>query len=236
MPTRSEAEEHLRIIRSLMEKATIYRAISAEASAVGGVLAIAASFAFGNWWDSYSEGGWLQSTGSNLVALWLSVLAITALANVVFLWRDARRRGDQFVSSGMRLAIRALLPSYLVAAFCTWFIGFNIYPNMTVAAWIICHGLALLATGHFAPRSLNFLGWAFLLAGLVSVLPLAGANWPTISGLGIATDEHLDQIRQRHALLIGQRWMAWIFGLFHLIYAACTWPRRVRGAQGGAQP
>ena len=38
MPTRSEAEEHLRVIRSLMEKATIYRAISAPTALLGGVL------------------------------------------------------------------------------------------------------------------------------------------------------------------------------------------------------
>ena len=43
MIARSEAEEHLRVIRSLMEKATIYRALSAPAALVGGLLTISAS-------------------------------------------------------------------------------------------------------------------------------------------------------------------------------------------------
>jgi hypothetical protein len=36
----TEAEEHLRVIRSLMEKATIYRAISAPTAFVGGLASL----------------------------------------------------------------------------------------------------------------------------------------------------------------------------------------------------
>jgi len=37
MQTATEAEEHLRVIRSLMEKATIYRAVSAPTALAGAI-------------------------------------------------------------------------------------------------------------------------------------------------------------------------------------------------------
>jgi len=43
MNERSRGEEHLRVIRSLMERATIYRAISAPTALLGGLLALATS-------------------------------------------------------------------------------------------------------------------------------------------------------------------------------------------------
>ena len=233
MPTSTEAEEHLRVIRSLMEKATIYRSISAPAAALGGVLSIGASFAFGNWWPvgpvSVEKPEHIIE-GSHFLALWLGVLAVTALANLYFLWRAAKARRDFFVSPGMRAAARSLLPSYTVAAFGAYWLIWSPMPNFVVPMWIVCHGLGLLATGHFAPRSLVYLGWAFLLAGLFSIGPISSANWPVLAGfpLDLASEAGRGWIRN-HALLTGQLWMAVTFGVFHLIYAACTWPRKTGG-------
>ena len=41
MDERQRAEEHLRVIRTLMERATIYRAISAPTALAGGLIALA---------------------------------------------------------------------------------------------------------------------------------------------------------------------------------------------------
>ena len=249
MPIRSDAEEHLRIIRSLMEKATIYRAISAEAAAVGGVLAIVASFAFGNIFRDGISGNvdhWL------FMALWLGVLVLAGLSNAIFLYRSAQRRQERFISSGMRVALRALAPAFLVAGFFTIFLGEFYSGNLAnliafewiVPIWITCYGVALLATTHFAPRSLEWLGWAFLTAGLIAftqvaaarfqVIELAAAQFQALGAVGFYPIEstHLD----RFALSSCQRWMAGTFGLFHLIYAACTWPRRTRGTDAGGTP
>ena len=40
MDERQRAEEHLRVIRTLMERATIYRAISAPTALAGGLIAL----------------------------------------------------------------------------------------------------------------------------------------------------------------------------------------------------
>lgn len=124
----------------------------------------------------------------------------------------------------MRLAFSALLPSYLVATILTLALSVSPWPNLVVTAWITCHGLALLATRHFAPRSLGWLGWAFLIAGMISLIPLCHAN---PAGLGGAfPPKTLDFHPWRlEAALAAQRWMALTFGLLHLAYAGCAWPR-----------
>ena len=227
MPSRSEAEENLRVIRSLMEKATIYRAISAEAAAVGGVLALAASFAFGNWLALAHPPSPAAVSERSFVMLWLGVLGVTVAANIGFLWRDSRRRQEYFVSSGMRTALRALLPPYLVAAFCTaWtFFSFALDPVALVTVWIICHGLALLATSHFAPRSLGILGWMFLLSGLALTQRFKPIAYQ-VSAIVLSPEQRATW-PENGAILTAQLWMALTFGLLHLIYAACTWPRRI---------
>ena len=216
MQTRSDAEEHLRIIRSLMEKATIYRAISAPTALVGGLASIIAACALSAAIPPGAEFVFRH----RLIFLigWLTVLAITAAANTWFLWRDARRRGDVFLSAGMRAAVRAFSPSYLAAAFFTALLA-KPSPELLPPIWMLFYGLGLLATQHFAPRSIAVLGWAFFLTGpLLIISDMAGI----FESLGVI----------RHANLA----MGTTFGLFHLIYAACTWPRGASGAGIGGTP
>lgn len=218
MIERAEAEENLRVIRSLMEKATIYRAISAEAAAVGGALAVLSLIVLGNPSPgpvAASAARDIAASSRAFISVWLCILIITAASNFFFLWKDARRRDEAFVSSGMRLALRALLPGYMVAGAFTMSAWWGAEPGLVVSVWIICHGLGLLATSHFAPRSLTWLGWAFLIAGLISIVPLGA----------VATGRFPNA---ESALSSPQCWMAVTFGFFHLIYAACTWPRKAK--------
>src|SRR5688572_22678668 len=145
---RQQAEEHLRVIRSLMEKATIYRAISAPTALVGGLLALGTGvfFAVG------SDG--IENPPLVFLALWTVVLALTAAANVMFLRKDAKRRGERFVSAGMKLALRSLLPAYFVAATLTTIVTAHALHGTDATAalpfvWAICHGVGLLSTAHF---------------------------------------------------------------------------------------
>jgi hypothetical protein len=213
MTARSQAEEHLRVIRSLMEKATIYRAISAEAAAVGGVLAVLASFAHGNWFPGGGEAvPEIVQRDTILTVTWLIALLVTGTANFAFLYRHAVRRGDHVLSAGMRLALVALAPSFIFAGALTVLLGFGAFV-LLVPFWISLYGLGLLGTSHFAPRSLVWLGWAFLFAGIGCIAytaAMSGGSAPLIN--------------------FAQGSMALTFGLFHLVYAACTWPRRSAAA------
>ena len=204
---RAKAERDLHVIRSLMERATVYRAISAPAALVAGFLSIfgtAAIYLNNQASSNRPLQGWA------FAAIWLAVLILAAAANAFFIWREAKKDGRPFISSGMKLSLSAIAPNLLVpAAVTSWFLisGYKgAAEQELVVVWIAFYGLALLSTGLFAPRSLVCLGWAFLLTALA--LPALGnvvaelpANLPNLA-MGVT------------------------FGLYHLIYAICAWPRK----------
>jgi hypothetical protein len=202
----SNAEEDLRIIRSLMERATIYRAISAPTALVAGLLAILASVAI----HVHDEIMNLPAIGPRQFAsIWLVVLLLILIANTFFVSREAKRDGRLFVSPGMKLALRAVIPCLLIpTAFTGWFFttGFLGAQELDlVVLWIAFYGLALLSTQLFAPRSLALLGWAFLLSGLA-----VPAMTNTLENL----TDNLPNLA-----------MGITFGCYHLVYAICVWIR-----------
>ena len=203
----SKAEEHLRVIRSLMERATIYRAISAPTALVAGLLSILAAGAiFLNNETNFSLG--FQIASREFAFVWLVVLLIALATNAFFIRREACRTGRPFISPAMKVALRAIAPCLLIPLAVTiWFMQTGYLGNQElflVVVWTGFYGLALLSTNLFAPRSLVLLGWAFLLTGVaIPVLDRA-----------IETDFSGD---------IPDLAMGITFGLYHLVYAACTW-------------
>lgn len=207
---RSKAEADLRVIRSLMERATVYRAISAPAALVAGFLSICAAAAI----YLNNQGGLKRPVhGRAFAVIWLIVLILAAATNAFFIWQEATKDGRPFISSGMKLSLRAIAPNLLIPAAVTLWFLVNGYKGATelelVLAWIVFYGLALLSTGLFAPRSLVCLGWAFLLTALaIPALRNAFGDLPA----------------NLPALAMGLT-----FGVYHLIYAVCAWPRKSAG-------
>ncbi|MFL6515039.1 MAG: hypothetical protein ACJ8M1_08460 [Chthoniobacterales bacterium] len=208
MDERLNAEENLRVIRQLMERATVYRAISAPTALVAGILSLlAAAAVYYNNEVQLVLGRAVRPR--EFAVLWIAVLVLAAIANAYFLWREAARSGRPFVSSGMKLALQAITPNLLIpAAFTLWFFqtGYlGAQELQLVTVWVAFYGLGLLATALFAPRSLAILGWAFLLTALAT--PVLN-EW-----IDRLTDDAPDTI------------MGLTFGVYHLIYAITTWPR-----------
>jgi hypothetical protein len=69
--------------------------------------------------------------------------------------------------------------------------------------WILHYGLALLAIREFAPKSMVWLGWGFVLFGL----------------LCLATVANIVQLEREWIIRVNaSRLMALAFGGFHLVY------------------
>lgn len=228
MIDRSEAEEHLRVIRSLMEKATVYRAISAEAAAVGGALALIGSFAFGVPWIFRSAESYPTTPPNewSFMALWGVILLLATIANLFFLYRAAAKRQEPFFSSGMRLAATSLLPSFVAAGWGTVMAHAGFWIVYVAPIWMTGYGLALLATKPFAPRSLVWLGWAFLIAGLWAFPFALQIAWGAFYLIPPGHDPMI--WKEWNSIYVAQGLLGLSFGLFHLVYAVCTWPRRAR--------
>ena len=205
MPTPAEeAADQLRTIRALMERSTIYRAISAPAAAFAGLLSLGTCVWL--WTRQEPE---VTPAPTVFLAIWLGVLAAATSVNTLLLWRSARQRSEAFISPGMKHALRALMPP-LVAGFIMTLLEVSARGHAArechadiAANWILFYGLALLATGSFSPRSMQALGAGFFAFGILTFLPsvreIAGRQYPV-------------------AIIF----MATSFGILHLIYAAAV--------------
>ncbi|HEX4083515.1 MAG TPA: hypothetical protein VHY22_01290 [Chthoniobacteraceae bacterium] len=221
MNEQERAEEHLRTIRRLMERGTIYRAISAPTALVGGVLSILAFLIYTP--PRIEEGNFFPFPApehrlNRFIVIWVFVLLLTAAANTLFIVLGARQRGERVLSASMKTALAAIAPAFILGgALAALFAPGMFEPgvNFDIAVmWVSLYGVGLLATSQFAPRSLTILGLAFLTSGITAIVAIISlfSKAATADAIGDG----------RYASLL----MLLTFGLYHLIYAACVWPRK----------
>jgi len=202
MTDSDSAGRQLRVIRSLMERATIYRSISAPTALVGGLLSL------GGFATAYYAKHHRQHplSPTEFLIVWLVILALTGLTNLIFLSRGAARRSEVFFSPGMRCAALSLAPAFISAGVLTILIHRPIYLALI---WVTLYGVGLLATQHFAPRSLIILGTTFFLTGCGLMVTWKHFFMP---------NPHAEP-----SALVVSGIMAATFGGFHLAYAAGVW-------------
>ncbi len=199
------AIEHLRIIRTLMERAHIYRALSATAALFGGVLALIVS-CLGFFRTEYVTSASLS--GREFLASWMILLALSTILNLLLLMRESKGRGQAFVTDGLRMALRAVVPPLMVGGILgICLIIFKEEIALAALVWILCYGLALLSTANFAPKSVIRLGRAFV-AGGIALTIIWSLNPGTILG----------QSSQAMASLF----LGLTFGFFHIIYSVAV--------------
>ncbi len=155
MTAPEEAAENLRVIRNLMERATVYRAISAPTALCAGILAIPAA--------ALTAHRGLAPMA--FFGLWMGIYLAIDLFNACLLWQDAKRRGADFVTSSLLHAVASLGPPMLVGAVVSLLVIRDSVLAATVS-WLLFYGLGLLATHSFSPTSIKVLGAAFVCAGL----------------------------------------------------------------------
>jgi hypothetical protein len=194
MTTREEAVEQLRVIRSVMERATVFRALSGETALIGGAAALAAA------WASDGKQGWAWA------GWWLAGLALVLGFYVFQIYRVQVAQKRQFWTAGLRIALRGALPSVVAGGFLGLLFvrsGTPMADRQAACIWILHYGLALLAIREFAPKSMAWLGWAFVIFGVGS-----------LAGVTAVVDQFALWVSHANA----SRLMAIAFGGFHLIY------------------
>jgi hypothetical protein len=209
MNDNSTTELNLGVIRGLIERGEIYRAVSARAALVGGTLSSLTAVAI--YLNDEVTRIWDRPVRPReLVFAWLGVLFLTVIVSGLFLWRATPDSGGLVNSRRKKLALRTIAPYLVVpAAFTGWFLttGYlGAAEQDLVVVWIAFYGLMLLSTALFAPRSLALLGWAFLLTSL---------------SVPVFSDVIDDRVGSVPTVLMGVT-----FGLYHLIYAVLNWSRK----------
>jgi hypothetical protein len=193
-----KAAEHLQIIRTLMERAAVYRRALAPVTLLAGVLGLAAGV-----------GGWIAGFDSprRFGVYWLCVAGVAVFSGFLIARRQAWRDEEPFWSPPTRRVAQALMPPFVAGLAATlvfivpkWREPLHVW--WLPAAWMILYGCAIHGAGFFLPRSSQVFGWLFLVAGCaVSLLlneRMHAAGMPSLA--------------TAHLL------MGAVFGGLHLIY------------------
>jgi len=194
------AEENLQTIRTLMERSALYRRALAPIMTFVGVMGALGGLA-----------GWCFHIDNciGFLWLWVGVAAISLIGSLLLIRRQALKDSEQFWSPPTRRVAQALMPAFftgLVLAVLA-LIEYSVHieeSNYVVIqflaiVWAWLYGCAIHAAGFFMPRGVRYLGWLFIIAGLVAFIGMCK---------GLDCFIHLSP----HLL------MAVIFGGLHLAY------------------
>jgi len=152
------AEQNLQLIRTLMERSTIYRRALAPMLLLAGVAAISAATA-----------GHLLRLDSPraVIGLWSGTGLLVMIAATLLARRAAAKDREPFWSPPLRRVVQAMLPAVLAGVIGTVF-AYRLDLHLSavwVAVWSVLYGCALHAAGMFAPRTLRRAGLLFVAAG-----------------------------------------------------------------------
>lgn len=188
------AEQHLAVIRTLMERSTLYRRALGPLFLMAGSLGVVTAVA-----------GMLLPLGNHgagFLGLWLVTVVVVLTLALVMTRRQAGRDQEPFWPGPARRVTMAFAPPLLVGAALTGLmvVGSWCPPNLLalVVLWVLSYGFALHAAGSLTPRAVRYLGLVFLLTGVL----LAIGAWQ--GNLG-------------HTPRIAHGLMGTTFGGFHLL-------------------
>lgn len=192
------ASQNLQVIRTLMERAALYRRALAPMMLVVGCIGSVAFLI-----------AWLVpqfDANVTFAALWLGTALISLTATYLLVRRQALREDEEFWSPPARRVSQALLPGFVAGAMAGVVValGGRQFPSvcwLLAIVWLLSYGCALHAAGFFMQRGFKLFGIALVAAG--SALLCAAAFVPALQSPRTA-----------------QGIMGFFFGVLHLAYGA----------------
>jgi hypothetical protein len=155
------AQQHLEVIRTLMERSAVYRRALAPTTLLVGAVGTAAAAL-----------GWFLpiDSGQMFGCFWLVVAVLAAGGALFVMRRQSLRDAEPFWSPPARQVVRAMLAPLLAGGVAGALMVLSPWRNPHHAwwlppIWIILYGCALHAAGFFMPRGIRWLGWIFVLLG-----------------------------------------------------------------------
>jgi hypothetical protein len=196
------AAENLQTIRTLMERAAVYRRALAPVMSVTGVIGLGAALT-----------GWKAQivAPGPFILFWLCVAVVSLTAGLLLIRRQALQQAEPLWSPPTRRVTQAMLPPLLAGLILgvvailagtgeNQALAPSYYHNVSVPLlWVILYGCAVHAAGFFMQRGIRVFGWLILILGCAG---FALGRPATDSGL----------------VDMGYGVMGTVFGLLHLVY------------------
>jgi len=194
----SWASEHLQTIRTLMERAALYRRALAPVMLVVGVIGSASAAV------ALVTGRF--STNQSFALLWLSTAGISVIASYLLVRRQALKDQEAFWSPPTKRVSQALVPGFMAGGMAGALVAIAGEQLPRIAwllaiSWIITYGCALHAAGFFMERGIKLFGISLVSAA--SMLLVLASFVPS-----------LQTPRAAHVI------MGLCFGVTHLLYGA----------------
>ncbi len=161
-----QAAHTLEVIRSLMERTCQYQLLTARAGLAAGCMAGVGALLF------------LFLDAANPVhfgCVWSLVFLGSLLATFMGTATRGREQGERVWSRQARAVLLALAPSIFAALALTGFFFHEGKHLWLPGVWMLCYGQGALATVAYAPRSIRWLGLAFLPLGALTLW--LGPGW-----------------------------------------------------------
>jgi hypothetical protein len=173
-PLHARAMDNLAYIRTTMEHAGAFTAVSGWGMVVVGLLAIVTSVIAA-----------MQKTTEAWLNVWLSA-GVAAL--VIQLWAmlaKARNSGVPLLSGPGRKFVLAVSPPILVGAVLTVVLYRAGATETIPGMWLLLYGAAVIAGGAFSIEIVPVMGFCFLVSGVLAVVtPLSWNDWILAASFG----------------------------------------------------
>lgn len=201
------AEENLQVIRTIMERAALYRRTLAPVMLSTGLLGVVVA-CIGLLAEIRSPLGFL--------GLWLAAAVLATTVSFLIVRRQAILAREPFNTPASRRVFGAMHPPFSAGALLTipllafWSTESSTSTNAMLTAmicvWTGFYGCGLNAAGQYSSRGVRLLGWGFIGAGpLLATLFVGGFLVPELGSRVLWTNPHAV--------------MGATFGGFHLIAA-----------------
>jgi hypothetical protein len=167
----NQAIENLQVIRTLMERSSIYRRALAPITLFTGAIGVLAS-GVGLWFR--------MEEPREFAELWLGTAVVAVAGAFLLARRQAIKDQEPFWSPPTRRVGQALLPPLLCGLFvglmlatldANWMVDFPM-----AMAWMLFYGCALHSAGFFMTRGIKWFGWIFILGAIGLVILVLAAN------------------------------------------------------------
>ncbi len=161
-----EAEENLRVIRSLMERSTRFSTFSGTSGILAGSFAIVGCLV-----HRFMVARLPQDIRHAAILLTWSAVVIAAVSADYFLTKRRARSVGKYIRShlGRQIAF-ASAPGLGFGVLLTIYLFSVNRLEDVFPFWMLSYGAAVSAVGLFSQREVRKLGWAFIAAGSLTLL------------------------------------------------------------------
>ncbi len=168
----ARAEQHLRVIRAAMERATSFTALPGWGGVIMGAVGLIGALAAAPMTDPRQ---W--------VLVWLFAAGVAVPVGAFTMWRKASRAGVDLYSGTARMFVGCLATPIAAGAILTAALIERQAYAVLPAVWLTLYGTAAVVGGVFSVRLVPLMGVAFMvLGGFAAFAPLVVGN--ALMGVG----------------------------------------------------